>query len=769
MTTPYQPHLVANQRVGTDLSIAPWLIPADAYQKVIDAYNYRGDVIKRDGYSWFDVMPYAIDGGAGHHYYNISAITLGPNSLITTYSNHGLVPGQLIRVTGAQDIMPGLDNVPLNGTRWTVVTTPTSTTFTINNVDAFVGALIPGTATLSALPAPLTLNPSSINLGNPIMAIAVYLNSTTTPVTSDLIVLDTLRAAIYDTTIQALVPIGYTNQFHGSPSNLFWWENYRNAIYFTNNVDTIFYWNGTQLATGLTVFTPQIDNISSSNIVNTCLMIKAVSNRLCLYNTNESDTLTNPVSQNYPIRVRWCQAGVNPNTPNATPTLPPTSPDLGNTAWYDNTPGSGGNYFDLTDSLYIISQAQIQTNNLVMSQNAQFANIYEQRPTSDLQKPYAFVKIATSRNVNSTFGTVILDREVQMLGNSGLVITDGNSVGRYDDKIPDFSIDGISQNAFENAFGIRNDYLWQSWTLFTSVASLSGLNDSIMVYNYQDKSFQFYRISLSCAGLFPSPATSPTWLSYGADYTFANFGDESWISTQTQAKPLLLGGSYDGNLWRMNEGGGDAAGNVAYGDIIPPGYVENGNPINVELVTRQWFPYAKEGKAAEFGFIDFLIDGDPTTIVNISFNVDNGQSDYMNTFFTCIPYEDVNFSTIQNIIQPSNPTIIISDDHGLISGQTVWIFAVQGMTELNGLSAIVTVIDSATFSLTGIDNTTFGAYTGGGIVTPSPITKSTFWTRVNVGQTGTFHTMTLTTSGVDENFTLHASLPWFKPSGRIYK
>jgi hypothetical protein len=558
------------------------------------------------------------------------------------------------------------------------------------------------------------------------------------------------------------VPIGYARQFTGGPSNLFWWENYRNAVYFTNNIDNIFYWNGTQLAVGLTTFTPVIDNLSDSHVVNTCLMIKAVSNRLCLYNTNETPDSS---KVNYPTRIRWCQAGVDPIAGGA----PPTSPDLGNGEWYGNVPGFGGNAFDLTDSLYLISQAQIQTNNLLMSQNAQFAVIYEQRPTSDLQRPYAFVKIATSRNVNSTFGTIILDREVQMVGNSGLVITDGNSVGRYDDKIPDFSIDDISQNAFANAFGIRNDYLWQSWTLFTSTVSLSGLNDTIMVFNYQDKSFQFYRIPLSCAGLFPNPAPSPTWLSYGADFTFADFGDETFVSTKTQAKPLLLGGGYDGNIWIMNQGGGDAAGNVAYGDIVPVGFVENGIPITMELITRQWFPFAKEGKAAEFGFIDLLIDGDPTTVVNISFNVDNGQSDYMNSFFTCIPYEDIDFSTIQNIIQPSNPTTIISYDHGLETGDTVWIFAVQGMTQLNGLSAVITVIDSSSFTLTGVDNSTFDAYTSGGIVAQSAINESTFWTRVNVGQTGTFHTMTLTSTGVDENFTLHAALPWFKSSGRIYK
>ncbi|MES2409032.1 MAG: ubiquitin-activating E1 FCCH domain-containing protein [Patescibacteria group bacterium] len=750
MTAPYQPFLVANQRVATDLSMAPWLIPPDAYTQILDAYLFRGDLIKRDGYSWFDAMPHAVQGSAGNEYQNIANITTTTNAQVTTHGNHGLTNGQLIRLTDVDGILPGADGVQINGARWTV-SNAAGSTFNINNVDAFTGSYTANTGTLSIFP------------GIAIMAIAPYLNSSTTPVTTDLLILDERRAAIYDTTQNCFKPIGYTDQFTGGPTNLFWWENYRNALFFTNNIDNIFYWNGTQLAVGLTRFTPVIDNLSNNHIVNTCLMIKSVNNRLCLYNTNETPDST-PI--NFPTRIRWCEAGVDPIAGGS----PPTSPDLGNGTWYDNVPGSGGNNFDLTDSLYIISQAQIQTNNLVISQNSQFAVIYEQRPTSDIQQPYTFVKIATSRNVNSTFGTIILDREVQLVGNSGLVMTDGNSVGRYDDKLPDFSVDVISQNDFQNAFGIRNDTLWQSWTLFTSVASLSGLNDSILVYNYQDKSFQFYRIPLSCAGIFPNPAPSPTWLSYGPDFEFRDFGDETWISTQTQAKPLLLGGGYDGNIWNMSTGvGGDASGNVAYGDIVPPGFVEDGNSITMEVTTRQWFPYAKEGLASQFGYIDFLIDGDPTTVVGVEFNVDNETSNYLTTFFTCIPYENLDFSTIQNIIQPSNPCQIESIDHGLITGQTVYIFAVQGMTELNGLSATVTVLDSANFTLDGVNNASFGAYTGDGIVSQQPITQNTFWTRVNVGQTGVFHQMKITAQGTDENFTLHASLPWFKPSGRIYK
>jgi len=741
MSTPYTPLLIANMRTSVDLGIDPWLSPEDAWQEVLDAYHYKGTITKRNGYSWFDSMPYAVTGSSGNEYQNISDITTTASALVTTHGPHGLTTGKIIRLTDVEGISAGTDGVPINGTRWTV-TVLTTDTFTLNNALPFVGSYTTASGTLSTFP------------GNPIMAIAVWLDSANIP---NLMVLDTERAAIYDNTQMTLKPIGFTRQFTGSDSNLFWWENYLGKIYFTNNVDNIFYWDGTQLATGLTPFTPNFTSGVSGDIVNNCLMIKALNNRLCLYNTNE--TLAAVVS-NYPTRVRWCQGKIDPTTTGA---------------WFDNVPGFGGDFDDLTGSLYIISQAQIQTNNLVISQNQQFSVIYEQRNAADIQNPFVFVKIATSRNVNSTFGTIILDREVQLMGNSGLILTDGNSVGRYDDKIPDFSIDVLSADNFNRAFGVRNDRFWQSWTLYTSsdnsASSDTAVNDKILVFNYQDKSWQFYRISLACAGIFPYPGIDPTWASYGSnlpDFTWEDFGEETWNSIPQAETPMLLGGGYDGNIWWMDQGGGDAADNVAYGGIVLPGFTAVGNPITMEITSRQWFPYAKEGSAAQFGYVDFLIDGDPASVIGVTFNVDNETENYLTSFFTCIPYENIDFSTIDNILQ-SNPCEIISFDHGLVTGQVVYIFSVQGMIELNGLSAIITVIDSATITLDGVDSTAFTPYLSGGIIAQSPITQNTFWTRVNVGQTGVFHQMTITAQGVNESFRLHALTNWFKRTGRIYK
>lgn len=80
--------------------------------------------------------------------------------------------------------------------------------------------------------------------------------------------------------------------------------------------------------------------------------------------------------------------------------------------------------------------------------------------------------------------------------------------------------------------------------------------------------------------------------------------------------------------------------------------------------------------------------------------------------------------TITGIAQPTNPTQITSVAHDLTTGAVITIESVGGMTQLNGNIYTITVIDANTFSLDGIDNTAFGAYTSGGTWTATSQTFS---------------------------------------------
>lgn len=71
-------------------------------------------------------------------------------------------------------------------------------------------------------------------------------------------------------------------------------------------------------------------------------------------------------------------------------------------------------------------------------------------------------------------------------------------------------------------------------------------------------------------------------------------------------------------------------------------------------------------------------------------------------------------------ITQANPGVITAPYHGLATGDEVYLSGIEGMTELNGRVATVTVIDADNFSI-GIDTSGFGAFVADdGIVRAAP-------------------------------------------------
>lgn len=62
----------------------------------------------------------------------------------------------------------------------------------------------------------------------------------------------------------------------------------------------------------------------------------------------------------------------------------------------------------------------------------------------------------------------------------------------------------------------------------------------------------------------------------------------------------------------------------------------------------------------------------------------------------------------------ANPAQITSVDHNLRNGSIIVISSVAGMTQLNGNSYTITVVNANNFTLNGTDSSAFGAYTSGG-------------------------------------------------------
>jgi hypothetical protein len=71
----------------------------------------------------------------------------------------------------------------------------------------------------------------------------------------------------------------------------------------------------------------------------------------------------------------------------------------------------------------------------------------------------------------------------------------------------------------------------------------------------------------------------------------------------------------------------------------------------------------------------------------------------------------------------ANPCQITSTGHGLLTGDSIHITGVGGMTQLNNTTFTITYVDANNFTLDGINSTSYGTYTSGGTWATS-ITKA---------------------------------------------
>jgi Ubiquitin-activating enzyme E1 FCCH domain len=71
-------------------------------------------------------------------------------------------------------------------------------------------------------------------------------------------------------------------------------------------------------------------------------------------------------------------------------------------------------------------------------------------------------------------------------------------------------------------------------------------------------------------------------------------------------------------------------------------------------------------------------------------------------------------------ITKANPAIVTSANHNLTNGRSIIINGVSGMTQINGQTVTIQVIDANTFSI-GIDSTLYSNYISGGIFYPDDV------------------------------------------------
>lgn len=704
----FTPFLVANYKTGLDREVEPWLLPGDAFSVFQNAYLRRGVITKRRGIQVF--RRFISDVG------NIIFATQA-NPVQITQLNHGFVSGQVVFIHDVGGM------TQINGNDY-IITVLNADNYALNGIDG------------TGFNAYTSGGISSVYRTEPIMGLKTYIaadgsnqlcvfNTRTFAYVDNNGVLRPYNATNYDP-----VTNRYDDIFTGSNADFFWTENYRssvtntdNKLYITNYVDPIHTWDGTSIVP----FYPQY-GANPSDIVNRCKLIFAFKQRLVLLSTEENGTLR-------PQRARWCQAQ-NP------------------LIWRDDIPGQGG-FVDAPTGDFIIGAEFLKDVIIVQCTNSWWTL----RPTNDPALPFRWDKITDNRPVNAPFAALSYDKSVTGIGQGGYCECNGVEVSRIDQKIPDF-VNELNQDNFAKCYAARYLQEYQTWTLYPSLDN--EVSNEALVLNEQEGAWSIYDMYLSCLG-FMTNKVEPTWQDYQAypgdpsgtlpPYVWVaqpgeiDFSDQRWNSGILQTGTnLFIGGGHDGVIY-----------------ILDTGSSEAGGPINMELLTNNWNPYKEQGIGAQLGYIDFFVDADPETNIEIQMFVNNESAPYKTQKLNFIPEENY-VGNVNNIFN-TNPVQVFINNHNLDTGMQIVFYQIEGMTALNGNTFTVTRIGNNSFSLDGIDGTSLGTYTGNGIAVKGYFEGLKTWKRAFSGVIGYGHTFKIINNSTDEVVRIHAIMPWFRPAG----
>lgn len=206
----YTPFLIANPRVGVERDIEPWLLPDQAFPDLEDCYLWRGRIKKRKGYKLL-----------GRLNRKIATITSGTSTVSFTLLNHPLTAGNASFLVGSITLM---DNGSGGFTQ-----TDGGVTSTINYT---TGAVVINLAANVGVNTDVFYYPSL-----PVMGLRTL--EATTINNEGLIAFDTSFSYLWNGSNFEDISFYKTSlapfQWTGTNYQLFWTENYADAMWATNN------------------------------------------------------------------------------------------------------------------------------------------------------------------------------------------------------------------------------------------------------------------------------------------------------------------------------------------------------------------------------------------------------------------------------------------------------------------------------------------------------------------------------------------------------
>lgn len=471
----YDRFLIAPFNTGLQQDLKPFMIADDAFAELNNAYVFRGRVRKRFGTQ-------LLGNGTGVSdeelpFYSRLRINIGTTAAATGNftSATPLVSGIVFAIGQAFSIGSTMFTVTALGSPAVLKTT---------------GA---ATATLDTASGLLTVTGNNENPSTdvffypslPVMGLIGFEEAATNDETT--FGFDTRFAYRY--VGNAWERLG-TAVWTGNDTQFFWGTNYRgasaqNTLFFVTNyntADNIKYWNGTVW----TNFAPRYNPAVPGDIVQTARIIIPFKNRLVLLNTVEN---TGGVNQTFVNRARWSQIG------------DPVAAD----AFYFQA--GKGSFEDASTKEAIISAQIIKDRLIVFFERSTWEFVY----TGNEILPFRWQKINSELGAESTFSVVLFDKVLLGIGNTGIHACNGANVERIDNKIPDtvFNLLDTSQGP-TRVQGIRDYYSEMVYWTFPEEGTT--YPQRVLVYNYQNGSWAFNDDSFTTFG-YNQIGNNTTWAS----------------------------------------------------------------------------------------------------------------------------------------------------------------------------------------------------------------------------------------------------------------
>lgn len=206
--------------------------------------------------------------------------------------------------------------------------------------------------------------------------------------------------------------------------------------------------------------------------------------------------------ESFQNRARWTQIGT-PYYSEPVPTVPNTQ-FADPKAARDDLFGRGGAN-DAPTSEVIVGAAFIRDVLVVYFSRS----TWRLRFVNNAQNPFVWERVNVELGSSCPYSLIPFDKGVMALGNRGIVMSDANDTIRIDDKIPDdvFSL-RQSENGLQRVNGIRTFKTRLAyWTFPDESNGLGIFPDKVLVYNYETQNWSYFDDCFTCFGYF-YPTTS---------------------------------------------------------------------------------------------------------------------------------------------------------------------------------------------------------------------------------------------------------------------